>query len=440
MNNANKKRDLMARLNSLARRRGIVFPTAELYGGLGAVWDFGPVGAQMKKNLRDLWWQRFVESRPDIIGLESAIITPRKVLQASGHEKGFSDPLVECKICHERFRADKTIQSAKDHQHELTGAKKFNLMFKTHLGSTEENSEMAYLRPETAQGMFVNFKRILESARVKLPFGFAQIGKSFRNEITTGDFIFRMREFEIAEIEYFVSAREDEEWFIRWVDEWENFIRALGIKPERLRRFEHQKANLAHYSKRTIDIEYDFPFGWGELAGIANRTDFDLKAHENATGQDLKYTDPVTGKKFLPYVIEPTYGIERLLLAVLVDSFDLIKEGEREEQDEIVLRIDPKIAAVKAGIFPLINKDRLPEIARKIQQEFLAAGITSQYDDSGSIGRRYRRQDEIGTPYGITVDFETLKNETVTLRDRDTMKQERVKISELVALISAKVK
>lgn len=432
------KRDLMQRVVSLCKRRGIIFQSSEIYGGIAAVWDFGPIGAQMKKNLRDLWWKRFVESRADVVGLESAIITPRPVLQASGHEAGFTDPLVECKICHQRFRADKPIPEEAGHKHELTEVKHFNLMFKTYLGATEESSELAYLRPETAQGMFVNFKKIAETNRLKLPFGIAQVGKNFRNEITTGDYIFRSREFEIAELEFFVKAGEDEQWFEKWVDEWEDFIKSIGINSEKLRRYETPKESLAHYSKRTIDIEYKFPFGWGELAGITNRTDFDLKNHEKGTGKELRFVDSASGEKILPFVIEPTVGIERLLIASLVDGFDLIKEGETEEQDEVVLRIHPKLAAIKAAVFPLVNKEGLPELAKKINADLLAAGITSTYDESGSIGRRYRRQDEIGTPYCLTVDFDSLKDQTVTLRDRDSMEQTRVKIDELANIIKSK--
>ena len=425
--------DLMEQIVSLAKRRGFVYPSAELYGGTGAVWDFGPYGNRMKNNIKSFWYRRFVQERDDIIDIDSAILIKREVLAASGHEKQFNDMMVECKKCKQRFRADHQIPEAKDHKHDLGEPKQFNLMFKTNLGPVEDPEHIGYLRPETAQGMFTNFKTILDTSRKKVPFGIAQIGKSFRNEITTGNFIFRAREFEIGEIEFFVKPGTDDEWFKKWVDEWGKFFEECGLKKEKLRRYNHPKESLAHYSKGTTDYEYEFPFGWGEIAGIANRTDFDLKAHEKHSGKELRYFDEKTGEKYVPYVIEPTLGIERLMLALLVDGYDVIKPATSDQQpenQEYVLRLNPKIAPIKAAVFPLVNKDKLPAIAREIYED-LRAWKHVEYDDSGSIGRRYRRQDEIGTIAGITVDFQTLKDNTVTIRDRDTMKQIRIKRSEI---------
>jgi len=433
----------MEQIVSLAKRRGFVWPSSEIYGGLSAVWDYGPLGKEMKKNIKALWEQRFIYERDDIIAIESAELTRREVLQASGHEEQFVDPMVDCKICKERFRADEPIPKANDHIHQLTKPRQFNLMFKTHAGPAEDASSLVYLRPETAQGMFTNFKTIVDTQRVKVPFGIAQIGKSFRNEITTGDFTFRSREFEIAEIEYFVKPGTDEQWFKKWVGEWEQFFLDCGLKKQNLKLRAHPKKSLAHYSKATTDIVYQFPFGWQELAGVANRTDYDLKRHEQYSGKDLKYFDEESKQKYLPYVIEPTLGVERLLLALLVDGYDEIKSGNSEQgtvnrEKEYVLRLNPKIAPVKVAVFPLVNKDKLPAIAKEIYSE-LKQHWNVQYDDAGSIGRRYRRVDEIGCPFAVTVDFETLKDNTVTIRDRDSMKQERVKIKALNDLLTKRL-
>lgn len=470
---------LMGQIVALAKRRGFIYPSAEIYGGAAALWDFGPYGVLTKDNIKRLWWERFVRQRDDVVGVESPVLTKREVLVASGHEDEFVDPLIECKKCHSRFRTDQLLAFSNNppavdqdrsgvrtrgNNHKIvyrqcpscggtdyTEPRQFNLMFKTHLGPTEDSSSIAYLRPETAQGMFTNFKTILETTRKRLPFGIAQIGKSFRNEITTGNFIFRSREFEIAEIEYFVKPEEDQKWFERWVGEWEQFFGDLGLKKEKLRRYEHPKESLAHYSKGTTDFEYEFPFGWSELAGVANRTDYDLAQHERHSGQDLKYFDEERKEKYWPYVVEPTLGVERLMLALLVDSFDTIKSQDpkskiqvntkiqspknQTDNQEYVLRLHPKIAPITAAVFPLINKDKLPDMAREIYQELKKHWFV-EYDDSGSIGRRYRRQDEIGTPWCITVDFETLKDETVTIRDRDTMKQKRLNTRQLVDYLS----
>lgn len=436
-------------LVSLAKRRGFIYPSNELYGGLAAVYDLGPLGVALKNNLKRLWWQRFVDGRDDCIGIESAILTRREVLQASGHETAFTDPLVECRVCHERFRADHEIPAAKDHDHDLTEPKQFNLMFKTYAGPVEDDAALVYLRPETAQGMFTNFRNISETMRVKIPFGIAQIGKSFRNEITTGTFLFRLREFEIAEIEYFVKPGEDDQMFDAWLMEWKQFLLDLGLPEARLRRYDHPRESLAHYSKATADFEYLFPFGWGEITGLANRTDYDLKQHQEASGKKLEYFDDTTGERYLPYVIEPTLGVERVMLAVLAEAYEEIATGRSQSEQgtgnseqtepEVVLHLHPKLAPVKVAILPLVKKAGMPEKALELRTELTKAGIVTAYDPSGSIGRRYRRQDEIGTPWCVTIDGETVEQGTVTIRDRDTMAQDRIPASELVSWIQAKL-
>jgi len=436
----------MDKIVSLCKRRGFIFPSSGIYGGLEAFWDYGPLGSLLKNNIKQEWFKTFVQSWEDIVLIDGTVIMHPKTWEASGHLKNFIDPLVECKKCHSRFREDRLErkicpQCGGD---DFTQAKQFNLMFKTYLGPVEDEVHLAYLRPETAQSMFVDFKLIQESLRLKLPFGIAQVGRSFRNEITTGNFTFRSREFDIAEIEYFVKPGEDEKAFKEWLDAWEKFFLDLGLKKENLRRYEHKKESLAHYSKRTVDIEYKFPFGWAELAGIANRTDFDLSQHAKFSGKDLNYFDEETKKNYFPYVIEPTLGIERLALALLVESFSEVKGGrttttEATKEAEIVLRLNKKVAPIKAAILPLVkNKPGLVKKAREVYQ-MLKPYFMVQYDEVGSIGRRYRRQDEIGTPFCITVDFETLKKDDVTLRDRDTMKQNRIKIADLVKSLSEKL-
>ncbi len=425
----------LEKIVSWAKRRGFVMPDSEIYGGIGGIYDFGPYGTALKNNIKKLWWKTFVESRDDIIGIESSIIMNRKVWQASGHEKDFVDELVECKKCHFRFKADDLPKEkcTQGGEHEFTEPKLFNPMFKIHIGAVENDASMTYLRAETAQGMFTNFKQVLETSRKKLPFGIAQMGKSFRNEIMTKDFIFRIREFEIAEIEYFVKPDEDEKAFDEWLKNWEDFVLSLGIKKENIEHHEHPKESLAHYSKRTVDIQFKFPFGSKELAGVANRTDFDLKSHEEASGKDLKYFDEEKKEKFWPYVIEPTLGVERLMLAIICDAFEE-SEPRTETTDavtekEIVLHLNPVIAPVKIAVFPLVKK--LSEDARKIYDDLKTCWGDIEFDESGSIGRRYRRQDEIGTPFCITFDFDSLEDKKVTVRDRDSMKQERVEIKEL---------
>jgi glycyl-tRNA synthetase len=442
---------LMSKIISLAKRRGFIFQSSEIYGGVEALWDYGPLGSLLKNNIKQEWLKRFVQERDDVVLIDGTVIMHPKVWEASGHIKNFTDPLVECKNCHNRFRADhmesgefigqgkakEKNQCSQCGDKEFTEAKQFNLMFKTFLGPVEDKSHQVYLRPETAQSMFTNFSQVQEAMRLKIPFGIAQIGRSFRNEITTGNFIFRSREFDIAEIEYFVKPGTDEEIFEIWVNEWEKFFLGLGLKKENLRRLEHKKEALAHYSKRTVDIEYKFPFGWSELAGIANRTDFDLSQHSKFSGKDLNYFDEEVGKKYIPYVIEPTLGIERLLLALLVDSYKEIKGARTKttkaaKEIEILLEIDKKLAPVKIAVLPLVRNK--PELVKKTKEvyQLLKPHFICQYDELGSIGRRYRRQDEIGTPYAVTVDFETLEQNDVTVRDRDTMKQERIKVQDLI--------
>ncbi len=431
---------LLDKISALAKRRGFVFPSAEIYGGTGAVWDFGFLGLLLKDNLKAAWWKTFVQGRDDIVAVESALLTKKEVLVASGHVAEFADDLVECKECHSRFRADHHV-TIEEHKKEtghkdFTDPKKFNLMFKTYLGPVQSEDNIAYLRPETAQGMFTNFSNVLETSRVKIPFGIAQVGKSFRNEITTKSWIFRSREFEIAEIEYFVRPGEDEASHKKWIEDWEQFFLGLGIDKTKLRRYEHPKASLAHYSKGTTDLEYEFPFGFSEVAGIANRTDYDLKQHEELSGKEMRYFDDVKAEKFVPYVIEPTLGVERTFMAVLFDSYREEKDGE---ETRVYLKLKPSLAPFKAAVFPLLaNKEELVKVARTIYED-LRSEYMVMWDDRGNIGKRYRSQDEIGTPYCITVDFDSLEDKAVTVRDRDTMKQERIRIAELQKFLKDKI-
>ncbi len=438
----------MEKLVSLCKRRGFIFQSSEIYGGIEALWDYGPLGSLLKNNIKQEWLKTFVQKKDNIVLIDTPIIMHPKTWEASGHIQNFTDPLIECPKCRGRFRADK-IENKSGFQYcpndgEILGAsRQFNLMFKTFLGPVEDAANAAYLRPETAQAMFTDFLQIKESMRLKIPFGVAQIGRSFRNEITTGNFIFRSREFEQAEIEYFVKPGEDEKVFEDWVSDWENFIVSLGIKKEKLRRYEHPKESLSHYSKRTIDLEYKYPFGWAELTGIANRTNFDLSQHGKFSGQELNYFDDETKEKYIPFVIEPSLGIDRLVLAILCDSYEEVKGGRTEttqsvKEEEIVLRLDKKVAPIKVAVLPLVkNKEPITQKAKEIYQ-MLKNDFVCQYDETGSIGKRYRRQDEIGTPYCITVDFDTLENNDITLRDRDTMQQERIKIETLKNFLTNK--
>ena len=433
-----------------------MFQSSEIYGGVEALWDYGPLGTAMKQNIRKAWFNMFVRQQSNIVAIEGAILMHPKVWQASGHIENFTDPLIECKSCNGRFRADHMIDGrfvgqgeAKEPNQcpncgdrDFTPARNFNLMFKTFLGPIQDEANATYLRPETAQSMFTNFKLVQESQRLKVPFGIAQAGKAFRNEITTGNFIFRSREFEQMEIEYFVKPGEDEQSFDLWVEKWEQFFLSLGLRKENLRRYEHPKESLSHYSKRTVDIEYKFPFGWGELAGIANRTDFDLKQHAEFSGQDLRYFDETTKEKYFPYVIEPTVGLDRLFLALLCDAYEEVEGGrstttEAAKEKETMLKFSPSVAPVQVAVFPLVkNKQELVAEAKRIYAE-LQQKFSCQYDETGAIGRRYRRQDEIGTPFAVTVDFDTLEDDSVTLRNRDTMAQERVSVKHLSDKIDA---
>lgn len=426
----------LEKIVSWAKRRGFIMQSSEIYGGLSGVYDFGPYGVALKNNIKRLWWKTFVDGRDDVVGIESSILMSRKVWQASGHEGGFTDELVECKKCNQRFKADDVTEGKcpKGGEHELTEPKAFNGMFKTFVGVSQDESAQTYLRPETAQGMFCDFKQVMETSRKKLPFGIAQMGKCFRNEINTKDFLFRVREFEIAEIEYFVKPGDDEKTFDIALELWENFVLSLGIKKENIKHYEHPKESLSHYSKRTVDIQYNYPFGYKELTGLANRTDFDLKAHAEASGKDLQYFDAETQEKYYPYVIEPTLGIERLMLAVICEAFEELEPRtettEAVTEKEIVLHFLPKLAPVKIAVLPLMKK--LSSDSRKIYDDLKTCFDGIEFDESGSIGKRYRRQDEIGTPFCVTIDFDTIeKDQAVTVRDRDTMKQERVKITEL---------
>ncbi|HOJ65243.1 MAG TPA: glycine--tRNA ligase [Spirochaetota bacterium] len=434
---AKDNNNLMDKIVSLAKRRGFIFQSSEIYGGLNSCWDYGPIGVELKRNVKDAWWDYMIHKRDDIVGVDCSILMAPQVWEASGHLKNFTDPLVDCKKCKKRWRLDKIPDPTKCPEccGELTEARQFNLMFKTFMGPVEDDANVVYLRPETAQGIFVNFKNVLTSSRQKPPFGIGQIGKSFRNEITPGNFTFRTREFEQMEMEFFVPPGEDEKWYKYWIEHRKNWYLQYGIKEENIRVREHEKSELAHYAKACSDIEYRYPWGWDELEGIANRTDFDLKTHMEHSGKDLTYFDEQTKERYIPYVIEPAAGADRATLAFLIDAYD---EEEVEGETRTVLRFHPKIAPIKVGIFPLVKKDGLPEIAIDIEKK-LRNSYTTFYDESGAIGRRYRRMDEIGTPFCITVDYETKENNTVTLRYRDSMKQERVNISDLVNVINEKI-
>ncbi len=422
--------DLMNKLTSLCKRRGFVFQSSEIYGGVGSVYDYGPLGVELKNNLRQAWWREMVHRRADIEGLDAGILMNSRVWEASGHVEGFTDPLVECRNCHRRFRADE-LEGVQCPSCGMSGTftepRQFNLMFKTFMGPVEDEGAVAYLRPETAQGIYVNFRNVHETARQKIPFGIAQVGKAFRNEITPGNFIFRTREFEQMEMQYFVKPGTDAEWFKAWMERRMDWVRRLGITPERLRFHEHGADELAHYAKAAFDIQYHFPFGWQEFEGIHNRTDFDLSRHQEFSGKKLEYFDPASGDRFLPYVIETSAGLDRTLLVVLADAY---AEEEIEGEKRVLLHLHPHLAPIKAAVFPLVKKDGMPEVARRVADS-LRESLPVFYDETGSIGRRYRRQDEAGTPYCITIDGVTLEDESVTVRDRDTLRQERVPIAGL---------
>lgn len=433
----------MDKIISLAKRRGFIFPGSEIYGGLANSWDYGPLGVELKNNIKKLWWKMFVQERNDMVGLDAAIFMNPTTWVASGHVATFADPLTECKKCHTRFRADQiegkcTVCGGTD----FTEPKNFNILVKTHLGPVEDESTLVYLRGETAQAIYVDFKQIQETSRMKIPFGVAQIGKAFRNEITPGNFIFRQREFEQMEIEYFVRGEEWEKHFEYWLGEMKRWVKAIGLDESKVHYEEIPDEDRSFYSKRTIDVEFEYPFGQKELYGLAYRYDYDLKQHEKFSGKDLSYKDPVTNEKFVPHVIEPSLGVDRTVLAVLLSAYTETEarsgKDDAVHETEVTLRLPKELAPIKIAILPLSKKEELAGPAGEVYQTLRKYWMT-QYDETGSIGKRYRRQDEIGTPYCITVDFDTLNDQAVTVRDRDTMQQERVKIPELLAYFQEKL-
>ena len=496
-----KVSDLMERLTSLCKRRGFIFQSSEIYGGLNGCWDYGPLGVELKRNVKNTWWRDVVTSRDDMVGLDASIIMNPKVWEASGHVGGFSDPMVDCKKCKGRFRADQLYYALRQGQsrqggvasvgfsaiagtvedavapmelqlkkkgrqirewdndfelirydqqqseqapcpgcgepESLTDPRAFNLMFKTHVGALEGSSSVAYLRPETAQGIFCNFKNVLDTQRLKLPFGIAQIGKAFRNEINPRNFTFRSREFEQMEIEYFCHPDQADQWYQSWRQERFDWYVNLGLRSEKVRLRDHEENELAHYAKGCADIEYEFPFGISELEGIANRTDYDLGRHQESSGKDLSYYDDQTKERFLPYVIEPSAGVDRSVLAFLCEAYteDEAPDDKGVAQKRVVMKLHPKLAPIKAAVFPLVKKDGMPEIAHKIHEE-LKDRWNVFYDEKGAVGRRYRRQDETGTPFCITVDGQTLEDQTVTIRERDSLAQERVSREKIVSYLS----
>ena len=418
----------MDKIRSLSKRRGFVFQSSEIYGGLGSTWDYGPLGAELKRNVKEAWWRDVVNGRDDVVGLDAAILMHPRVWQASGHVENFADPLVECRRCHRRFRPDQTDgERCPECGGDFTEARRFNLMFRTFMGPVEDTSAEVFLRPETAQGILVNFENVRAVTRKKLPFGIGQIGKAFRNEITPGNFTFRTREFEQMEVEFFVKPGSDEEWQRKWVKERFDWYVRYGIRPENLRLREHGKDELAHYARAACDIEYRFPWGWGELEGIANRGDFDLRQHMEHSGENLTYFDEDARERYLPCVIEPSGGVDRAALAFWLDSYDEEPDGR---DIRAVLRLHPALAPVTVAVLPLSRNARLAPAVRDVYDR-LRRRFVCQFDDAQNIGRRYRRQDEIGTPYCVTVDFDTLDDQAVTVRDRDTMSQERVPVSRL---------
>jgi glycyl-tRNA synthetase len=429
-----ERSDVMDKLVALCKRRGFIFPSSEIYGGINSCWDYGPLGIELKNNIKAWWWRSMTWLRDDIEGLDAAILMHPRVWEASGHISGFSDPMVDCKLCKQRFRTDQVVESSCPRKPsvapgtpgcpgELTESRLFNLMFQTYIGPVEEEGARIYLRPETAQGIYVNFRNVVQPSRQKVPFGIAQIGKAFRNEISPGNFIFRSREFEQMEMQFFVKPDAAAAWFEYWREARFNWYLGLGVKAENLRFHQHSPQELAHYARAAFDIEYQYPFGWRELEGVHNRGDFDLTQHQLFSGKDLSYFDEATRERFVPNIIETSAGVDRTLLTCLIDAYD-------EEPERVVLRLSPKLAPIKVAIFPLVKRDGMPEIAQRITA-MLRPQFKVFYDESGAIGRRYRRQDEIGTPYGVTVDSDTLIDNTVTVRERDSMAQERVGIDSL---------
>ncbi len=450
----------MDKIVALCKGRGFVYPGSEIYGGLANSWDYGPLGVELKNNVKRAWWKKFVQESPYNVGLDAAILMNPQTWVASGHISSFNDPLMDCKSCKARYRADQLIEEVdgvgtegwtneqltayiQEHElkcpkcgkHDFTDIRKFNMMFKTFQGVTEDSKSEIYMRPETAQGIFVNFKNVQRTSRKKVPFGIAQIGKSFRNEITPGNFTFRTREFEQMELEFFCAPGEDLKWFAYWKEFCKNWLLSLGIREENLKLRDHKPEELSHYSNATTDFEFLFPFGWGELWGIADRTDFDLKQHTEHSGESLDYIDPVTNERYIPYCVEPSLGADRVTLAFLIDAYD---EEQLDEKDtRVVLHLHPALAPIKAAVLPLSKK--LSEQATEVYQK-LASSFMCEFDDAGSIGKRYRRQDEIGTPFCITYDFDSVEDGCVTIRERDTMEQHRIKIDEVENYIAEKIK
>ena len=431
------KNDLMEKIVSLCKRKGFIFQSSEIYGGIASCYDYGPLGIELKKNIKEMWWKSMVQFRRDVEGLDAAILMAPQVWEASGHVDGFTDPLVDCKECKHRFRADQLEDATvcPDCSGELTEERQFNLMFKTHMGPLEDQGSLVYMRPETAQGIYVNFLNVQKGSRQKVPFGIAQIGKAFRNEITPGNFTFRTREFEQMEMQFFVKPGSDQEWFDYWKAERMKWYDFIGVTKEKLRFHEHGKDELAHYAKTAYDIEYEFPFGTMELEGIHNRTDFDLSRHRDHAGKDMSYFDDETRERYIPYIIETSAGVDRTLLTCLIDAYE---EEELEKDTRIVLHLSPKIAPIKAAVFPLVKRDGMPELAQKIVED-IRPHYMAFYDQGGAVGRRYRRMDEVGTPYCITVDTESLEQQTVTIRNRDTMQQDRISIDKIKEYLDERI-
>jgi glycyl-tRNA synthetase len=457
-----RRSDVMETVVNLSKRRGLVFPSSEIYGGLRASWDYGPLGVELKNNVKRQWWKSMVQGRDDVVGLDSCVILAREVWEASGHIKEFVDPLTECQSCHKRYRADH-LEEAYEEKHgkapengladlgcpncgtkgAFTEPKMFNGLLKTHLGPVQDESGLAYLRPETAQGIFINYAAVQQAARRKPPFGIGQIGKSFRNEITPGNFIFRTREFEQMEMEFFIEPGTDEEWHQYWIDTRFQWYVDLGIAKENLRLFEHPKEKLSHYSKRTVDVEYHFNFPgseWGELEGIANRTNFDLSTHAKASGQDLSYFDQEKNERYVPWVIEPAAGVDRCVLTFMMDAYneDEAPNAKGKMEKRVVMRLDHRLAPVKVAVLPLSRNTDLSPKAKDLATR-LRRNWNVDFDDAGAIGRRYRRQDEIGTPYCVTVDFDTLEDNAVTVRERDSMAQERISLDQVEAFLATRL-
>ena len=431
------KNDLMEKIVSLCKRKGFIFQSSEIYGGIASCYDYGPLGIELKKNIKEMWWKSMVQFRRDVEGLDAAILMAPQVWEASGHVEGFTDPLVDCKECKHRFRADQLedVTKCPDCGGELTEERQFNLMFKTHMGPLEDQGSLVYMRPETAQGIYVNFLNVQKASRQKVPFGIAQIGKAFRNEITPGNFTFRTREFEQMEMQFFVKPGTDQEWFEFWKEERMKWYDVIGVTKEKLRFHEHGKDELAHYAKTAFDIEYEFPFGTMELEGIHNRTDFDLTRHKEFSGKDMSYFDDETRERYIPYIIETSAGVDRTLLTCLIDAYE---EEQLEKDTRVVLHLSPKIAPIKAAVFPLVKRDGMPEMAQKIVED-IRPHYMAFYDQGGAVGRRYRRMDEVGTPYCITVDTQTLEDQTVTIRDRDSMKQDRISIDKIKEYLDERI-